>query len=510
MCKLLVVCLCLVHASAHAFLRFYLAYGDQHLVDIARDPISKDGPRDPSAAIGREISSDRPLLLPEIGESFSLEIHLVVSSTTSGNPLNFNSGAIFLGFDRDTVGATNYTSLEDFYAKADLGKLGIGGTTIANSIFDPIQGIPGITGGVAGLVNLQFQGSPALAGAFGSGATLRPIGIWTPYIFGAGNSALLPVSTDVRLATVQLSNRSLEPGEIMTDPNLTLHAATNATSRSNFVVTSPKADGYPITSAKYPVEGFDRGASLDQPPTIDSISDQVADEETPFMVQFVALDDDFPIHQLTFSLPGTPPTGASITPDGLLTYTPTEADGGNQRTIRVRVSDYYNKFAETDLKVTVREVKKSIQGSVLLQDFVGNPATEHLEVDFIREDGSVASHRTGIILKSNGGFSFGWASNEVSAGTYTVRAKASHWLSQAVGAVKVTSTGVDGLSFVLINGDVDGDNLVSIFDYAILSDAFDTREGDANFVLSADLDGDGWVTVWDYSILSQNFDKGGN
>ncbi len=511
--KLLLACLLLAQSVAWSSVRYYLAYGDQDLVDIARNPFVAGGARDPNAEIGRAIPTDRPLLIPEIGKNFSVQVRLHVDSTTSGGPLSFNSGFLFLGIDTDTTGAFNYADTATFYSNADYRKIGIAGTTALTSISDLATDVPGVSGGKDGLVSVQFQGTPILSGRFGSGTTLRAIGIGFSYIFGSGNVEKVPVDYDKSLATVHLSNRGVAMGETWGIPNsevgLVLVGKANATSRSNFVVCSPKADGYPLTEPSYVVEGFDSGAALNQPPTIDAIAEQTTDEETPLSVQFVAHDDDFPIHQLTFSLPGTPPTGASITPDGLLTYTPTETDGGTQRIILVRVSDYYNKVADTILKVTVREVKKLIQGSVLLQDFVGNPVDELLEIEFVRGDGSVASRRTGIILKPDGTFSFGWAANEAPAGTYQVRAKVSHWLSQVIGPVTVAANGANNLAFVLMNGDVDGDNIVSIFDYAVLSDAFDTRDGDPGFLPSADLDGDGWVTVWDYSILSQNFDRQG-
>ncbi len=61
-------------------------------------------------------------------------------------------------------------------------------------------------------------------------------------------------------------------------------------------------------------------------------------------------------------------------------------------------------------------------------------------------------------------------------------------------------------TWLLTNGDVDGDNIVSIFDYIELSLAFGTVAGDADWNERADLDEDGEVTIFDYIILSNNFD----
>ena len=61
-----------------------------------------------------------------------------------------------------------------------------------------------------------------------------------------------------------------------------------------------------------------------------------------------------------------------------------------------------------------------------------------------------------------------------------------------------------------MNGDIDGDNSVTVFDYDRLSAAFDASAGDAGYDAAADLDGDGTVSVFDYDILSRNFDLVGD
>ncbi len=70
-----------------------------------------------------------------------------------------------------------------------------------------------------------------------------------------------------------------------------------------------------------------------------------------------------------------------------------------------------------------------------------------------------------------------------------------------------------------INGDIDNDNAITVFDYGVLSDYFDRNSGEPDWFdigpngfapWDADLDGDGAVTVFDYGILSDNFDKNGD
>jgi hypothetical protein len=58
----------------------------------------------------------------------------------------------------------------------------------------------------------------------------------------------------------------------------------------------------------------------------------------------------------------------------------------------------------------------------------------------------------------------------------------------------------------LFNGDIDGDDVISILDYIDLSTRYDTQVGDALYSNEADLDDDGFVSILDYLILSQNYE----
>jgi hypothetical protein len=109
-----------------------------------------------------------------------------------------------------------------------------------------------------------------------------------------------------------------------------------------------------------------------------------------------------------------------------------------------------------------------------------------------------------------GGTAVGTASVKTTAqGNVKVRLKASHWLSRTVG-VTLATYGSATANAVATNGDVDGDNEVSILDYLELSAAYDTSAGDAAFNTMADLDGDNLVSILDYLILSATFEKVGN
>jgi len=96
-------------------------------------------------------------------------------------------------------------------------------------------------------------------------------------------------------------------------------------------------------------------------------------------------------------------------------------------------------------------------------------------------------------------------------GSYSVLAKATHWLRKASSPVSITSTGCATVtSLSLLNGDVDGNNLINTDDYLALSNAFDTIPGDPTWNAEADLNGNSLVNTDDYLIFSNNFDLVGD
>ena len=119
------------------------------------------------------------------------------------------------------------------------------------------------------------------------------------------------------------------------------------------------------------------------------------------------------------------------------------------------------------------------------------------------------------MLDPDGSFSL---DQPVAPGLYDVAVKASHWLNSVNVAVQV----IAGQPLMLVsgrNGDIDGDNSVTVFDYGILSDYFDRSSADSDWTAlgdngfrpaDADLDGDGSVSVFDYGILSDSFDLSGD
>ncbi|MBS1704565.1 MAG: hypothetical protein JST40_01720 [Armatimonadetes bacterium] len=151
-----------------------------------------------------------------------------------------------------------------------------------------------------------------------------------------------------------------------------------------------------------------------------------------------------------------------------------------------------------------------ISGTVNLNEYLGDVAGQVVSVEVGTESvGTATLDAAGNFTIPSGGF----------VGNYQVFVKGSHWLRRASAPVNIGPGGVSGLTFDLINGDIDNDNMVTVFDYVVLSEYFDRTSDDADWNAigangsapkDADLDGDGAITIFDYVILSDNFDMFGD
>jgi len=95
-------------------------------------------------------------------------------------------------------------------------------------------------------------------------------------------------------------------------------------------------------------------------PVLGTIGNLNIDEETNLSFVATATDSDLPTQTLSFSLSGTVPAGASISPGGLFSWTPTEAQGAGNYTFDVVVTDDgtnpANLSDSESITVTVNEV----------------------------------------------------------------------------------------------------------------------------------------------------------
>jgi len=116
-------------------------------------------------------------------------------------------------------------------------------------------------------------------------------------------------------------------------PNLTYRPNPNVNGPDSFSFTVN--DGFATSGAATVNINI---ASVNDPPTLSPISSQTVAEGNPLTFTASATDGDVPPDPLSFSLEGAPP-GASISPSGAFTWTPTEAQGPGTYTITVRVTD---------------------------------------------------------------------------------------------------------------------------------------------------------------------------
>jgi hypothetical protein len=199
---------------------------------------------------------------------------------------------------------------------------------------------------------------------------------------------------------------------------------------------------------------------------------------------------------ITFKVAGSTVGTASTDGSGIATlpYTvPLSASLGS-RILRAEFAGdtvYLSAFREASLDVR----KVLIQGTVRLGDFAGD--VDGLPVAISVAQGS-NSESLSASLDNSGRFSVETAL----AGSGSVAVKVTHWLRQRVSA---NLSGEASLSWNLVNGDVDGDNEVTLLDFGALVAAFGSAPGDTHWNANADLDGDEEVTLLDFGILVRNF-----
>lgn len=156
---------------------------------------------------------------------------------------------------------------------------------------------------------------------------------------------------------------------------------------------------------------------------------------------------------------------------------------------------------------------KYIIGFAELRNF-GGAAIQHVQVDFLDPGGRAVSSVNAEVLQPGNYF----AVEAPDLGHYIVSIKVGHWLRQNIGPVDLAGD-LAPLSFSLTNGDIDGDNAVTLLDYDIFSQHFDKDRNSPDWYDSgtgelpasaADLDGDEYIGLLDYDVFSESFDKIGD
>ncbi len=152
--------------------------------------------------------------------------------------------------------------------------------------------------------------------------------------------------------------------------------------------------------------------------------------------------------------------------------------------------------------------KALVSGQVTLQNYssgavAGTPVT----VELRPAGSSSAVDSQTLLLDASGHFSLRTAAPD---GSYDIAVKGPHWLRQKVGSRSLTYLGISNLAFTLVNGDVNGDNAVSLADFTALRAAFGSSSGDPNWNSNADLNGSGSVSLADFTILRGAFGLSGD
>lgn len=169
---------------------------------------------------------------------------------------------------------------------------------------------------------------------------------------------------------------------------------------------------------------------------------------------------------------------------------------------RMTVTNGSGLSSSIDLPFVATKDPRRIQGTVTLSDFGREPYGVQAVLQFLQN--GVLVYELPTLINPDGSY----LARPSLEGSFEVRLKSRHFLRGTAG-VKTIGAVTTTADFTLTNGDVDGDNVVSIFDYIGLSESFGLAWGEAGFLEWADLDGDDEVTIFDYVILSNSFDQEG-
>lgn len=162
-------------------------------------------------------------------------------------------------------------------------------------------------------------------------------------------------------------------------------------------------------------------------------------------------------------------------------------------------------FSGMNYSISTLTAMQSLSGHVDLQQLNVSSSGQPIVIEIRRSDGTLAIERQTATLDANGDYS----APIPLEGSYLVRAKGTHWLSQSQSPITIGASGGTA-SFSLVNGDVDGSNVIDLGDFDALAVAFGSELGDGNFNPNADLDGSQVVDLGDFDILALGFGQEGS
>lgn len=175
---------------------------------------------------------------------------------------------------------------------------------------------------------------------------------------------------------------------------------------------------------------------------------------------------------------------------------------GERLTLFTRCGIYWPVATTTlDIDNLSLRARTTLLGKVVLGDYVGDPRCQTVFVQIRHPTTGTVVWQADLPLSADGEFEVVYDA-DLPADTYDVAISGAHWLQRVIQGVSLPEGWVE---VTLINGDVDGDNEVTLFDFGALVQAFGSVPGDTNWNPNADLDGDEEVSLFDFGVLVKNF-----
>jgi hypothetical protein len=146
-----------------------------------------------------------------------------------------------------------------------------------------------------------------------------------------------------------------------------------------------------------------------------------------------------------------------------------------------------------------------LNGAVTLQnlnDAVNGPVGETLTIQIY--SGATLVETGTTTLGTSGSYTY--TCTTANAGTYDIKFKVSHWLKKKLAGVVLVAGSNSLATPSLLNGDINGDNLVGLTDLNLLK----ANYGKAGVGLAGDLNKDNLVGLTDLNILKGNYGKAGD
>lgn len=175
---------------------------------------------------------------------------------------------------------------------------------------------------------------------------------------------------------------------------------------------------------------------------------------------------------------------------------------GELLTLWTRCGIYWPMATTTlDLDNVSLQARYVVLGRVILEDWEGEYREQTVHVRVIDPLSGLAEAEASCPLSVEGEFEL-LLEDGVPSGVYDVAIRGVHWLQRMVRNVSLPGGWVTA---ALVNGDVDGDNEITLYDFGEVVSSFGTTPSDAAWNPNADLDGDGEVSLLDFGVLFKNF-----